>query len=180
MSITAEIADVETQQDENTFLRAWRQTVGPRTSQRTTGIPETVFGSAREYSRLIGRFPVLSGDEEMSVAKAIEAGVIADGKLTSSLEMPPAVVAELLLLALHGDTAYQSLIQSNLKLVVCVAKRFSEHDGTLMEMILDGNQGLVHAVESYDFRRGTRFAAHATSWIEQAIELGLVELLSSP
>ena len=152
----------------------------------------------RIYLREIGRVPLLTAQDEVDLAKAIEAGLFATEKLqrggvysalsqglNSGLNtglgpgldsMPEgAEIAELTLLAADGCRAKQRLIEANLRLVVSIAKRYIGRGLVFLDLIQEGNLGLIRAVEKFDYTKGYKFSTYATWWIRQAITRAIAD-----
>ncbi len=136
----------------------------------------------RIYLREIGRVPLLTAHDEVELAKAIEAGLFAEEKLQSGY--PPsagdtlgcgAKLAELALLAADGMQAKQRLIEANLRLVVSIAKRYIGRGLVFLDLIQEGNLGLIRAVEKFDYTKGYKFSTYATWWIRQAITRAIAD-----
>jgi RNA polymerase primary sigma factor len=140
-------------------------------SQRQPETPDSV----RLYLREIGRIPLLSAVDEVRLAQDIEVGILAEDRLATA---PPAGADERAELAYLVDIGYRAkarLVQSNLRLVVAVARRYSGSGTSLLDLIQEGNIGLIRAVEKFDYRRGFKFSTYATWWIRQAISRGLAD-----
>lgn len=128
------------------------------------------------YLREIGRTPLLNAQEEVELAQAIEAGKLARSQLADlNGDLDPAGRFELIQLKERGDEARQKLIQANLRLVVSVAKKYMGRGMPLLDLIQEGNIGLMRAVEKFDWRKGNRFSTYATWWIRQAVTRALAE-----
>jgi RNA polymerase sigma factor (sigma-70 family) len=127
----------------------------------------------RLYLDEIGRYPLLTHEDEMALARDIEAGREAEVELDSSPSLPPARRRELLRVTRRADEARDLFVKSNLRLVVSIAKRFQSADVALLDLIQEGNLGLIHAVEKFDWRRGFKFSTYATWWIRQSIGRGI-------
>jgi RNA polymerase primary sigma factor len=131
----------------------------------------------RIYLREIGRVPLLTAHEEVELAKAIEAGLFAEEKLAAGAA--PAACgaehAELALLVDEGTRAKQRLIESNLRLVVSIAKRYIGRGLVFLDLIQEGNLGLIRAVEKFDYTKGYKFSTYATWWIRQAITRAIAD-----
>jgi RNA polymerase sigma factor (sigma-70 family) len=128
----------------------------------------------RLYLHDIGQYPLLTKDDEARLAQAIEARSQAgqdlqakDARLTAPRRR------ELKRVVQRGDDAGRRFVQSNLRLVVSIAKRYQASGLPLLDLIQDGNLGLIHAVEKFDWRRGFKFSTYATWWIRQAITRGI-------
>jgi len=129
----------------------------------------------RIYLREIGRVPLLTAEDEVELAKAIEAGLFAEEKLASGADLPGAVRADLEVLAGEGISAKQRLIEANLRLVVSIAKRYIGRGLVFLDLIQEGNLGLIRAVEKFDYTRGYKFSTYATWWIRQAITRAIAD-----
>lgn len=128
------------------------------------------------YLREIGRTPLLNAQEEVDLAQAIEAGKLARSQLAElNGDLDPAGRFALIQLKERGDEARQKLIQANLRLVVSVAKKYMGRGMPLLDLIQEGNIGLMRAVEKFDWRKGNRFSTYATWWIRQAVTRALAE-----
>ncbi|MFB8061622.1 RNA polymerase sigma factor, partial [Kitasatospora purpeofusca] len=129
----------------------------------------------RQYLREIGRIRLLTAAEEVDLARRIEAGLFAEERLHR--EPPPAdrLATELGTLVLIGRLAKRRLIEANLRLVVSVAKRYIGRGLTLLDLVQEGNLGLIRAVEKFDYARGYKFSTYATWWIRQAMSRALAD-----
>ncbi len=131
----------------------------------------------RTYLREIGRHPLLGHDQEIELAKAIEAGDAAVERLScdNGSSVRGAERAKLLRDQHEGERARQVFIEANLRLVVSIARRYQGFGLPLLDLIQDGNIGLLRAVEKFDWRRGFKFSTYATWWIRQGVARGLAE-----
>jgi RNA polymerase primary sigma factor len=129
----------------------------------------------RIYLREIGRVPLLTAEDEVELAKAIEAGLFAQEKLAGGLPCHGAGQGELSLLAAEGLRAKQRLIEANLRLVVSIAKRYIGRGLSFLDLIQEGNLGLIRAVEKFDYTKGYKFSTYATWWIRQAITRAIAD-----
>ncbi|WP_344917273.1 RNA polymerase sigma factor RpoD [Streptosporangium oxazolinicum] len=127
----------------------------------------------RIYLREIGRVPLLTAEEEVELAKSIEAGLFAEDKLTSVVSR--LVFPEFKELAWQGTRAKQRLIEANLRLVVSIAKRYVGRGMLFLDLIQEGNLGLIRAVEKFDYTKGYKFSTYATWWIRQAITRAIAD-----
>jgi RNA polymerase sigma factor (sigma-70 family) len=124
------------------------------------------------YLAEIGRVPLLTADEEVELAKRIEAGLFAEHLLDSGGTEPrvgDCADEELERLAISGQRAKDEFIQANLRLVVAVARKYSGRGMPLIDLVQEGNLGLVRAVEKFDYQRGYKFSTYATWWIRQSV-----------
>ena len=129
----------------------------------------------RIYLREIGRVPLLTAEDEVELAKSIEAGLFAEEKLGGGIPMLGAIHGDLELLAGEGVKAKQRLIEANLRLVVSIAKRYIGRGLVFLDLIQEGNLGLIRAVEKFDYTRGYKFSTYATWWIRQAITRAIAD-----
>src|SRR5271165_3554609 len=131
----------------------------------------------RIYLREIGRVPLLTAHDEVELAKAIEAGLFAEEKLQCGVQAAAAgaQMAELMLIAADGIAAKQRLIEANLRLVVSIAKRYIGRGLVFLDLIQEGNLGLIRAVEKFDYTKGYKFSTYATWWIRQAITRAMAD-----
>jgi RNA polymerase primary sigma factor len=120
-----------------------------------------------DYLRQIGRIPLLSREQEVGLAHAIEVGLLASETLAKGSR--PAEEEDLRTLAVLGEEARQSLIRANLRLVVSIAKRYLGQGLSLLDLVQEGNVGLMRAVERFDHQRGFKFSTYGVWWIKQAI-----------
>ena len=127
----------------------------------------------RLYLTDIGQYPLLTKDDEVRLAKAIEAGNEARAALEAASELQAARRRELRRQAQDGESAQRTFVQSNLRLVVSIAKKYQASGLPLLDLIQEGNLGLMHAVEKFDWRKGFKFSTYATWWIRQAITRGI-------
>ena len=126
----------------------------------------------RLYLTDIGQYDLLTKDGEVRLAQAIEAGIAARRELEAA-GLGPARKRELRRVVREGDRAEQDFVQSNLRLVVSIAKKYQASGLPLLDLIQEGNLGLMHAVEKFDWRKGFKFSTYATWWIRQAITRGI-------
>jgi len=129
----------------------------------------------RIYLREIGRVPLLTAEDEVELAKSIEAGLFAEEKLCCGIAVPGAIHDDLELLVREGGKAKQRLIEANLRLVVSIAKRYIGRGLVFLDLIQEGNLGLIRAVEKFDYTRGYKFSTYATWWIRQAITRAIAD-----
>jgi RNA polymerase primary sigma factor len=131
----------------------------------------------RIYLREIGRVPLLTAHDEVELAKAIEAGLFAEEKIQGGVQAgcAGAQLAELMLIAADGIAAKQRLIEANLRLVVSIAKRYIGRGLVFLDLIQEGNLGLIRAVEKFDYTKGYKFSTYATWWIRQAITRAIAD-----
>ena len=130
----------------------------------------------RQYLREIGRIPLLTALQEVELARQVEAGLFAEEYLNAhpGLAEEP-LVSDLDKLIVLGRIAKRRLIEANLRLVVSVAKRYVGRGLTMLDLVQEGNLGLIRAVEKFDYARGYKFSTYATWWIRQAMSRALAD-----
>jgi RNA polymerase primary sigma factor len=123
----------------------------------------------QDYLKQIGKVALLNAAQEVELAKRIEAGLFAEDTLTRDKERAPKLRAELECIVADGRQAKNDLLEANLRLVVSLARRYTGHGMLLLDLIQEGNLGLIRAVEKFDYTMGFKFSTYATWWIRQAI-----------
>ncbi|RSM85147.1 RNA polymerase subunit sigma [Kibdelosporangium aridum] len=126
----------------------------------------------RNYLTRIAAVPLLTAAEEIELAKQVEAGVFAAELLHSANDLP-GTRAELATIVQEGESARIRMIEANLRLVVAAARAWIGPRLPLLDLIQEGNLGLIHAVEKFDYKRGFRFSTYAMWWIKQTIRRGI-------
>ncbi|GAA4847736.1 RNA polymerase sigma factor [Kitasatospora terrestris] len=129
----------------------------------------------RQYLREIGRVRLLTAAEEVELARQIEAGLFAEEALDRTPDLDERCTDDLDHLVVLGRIAKRRLIEANLRLVVSVAKRYVGRGLTLLDLVQEGNLGLIRAVEKFDYARGYKFSTYATWWIRQAMSRALAD-----
>jgi RNA polymerase primary sigma factor len=129
----------------------------------------------RQYLREIGRIPLLTAVQEVELARAVEAGLFADERLLTNFDLPAEDRRDLHVLVLQGQSAKRKLIEANLRLVVSIAKRYIGRGMSILDLVQEGNLGLIRAVEKFDYARGYKFSTYATWWIRQAMSRALAD-----
>jgi RNA polymerase primary sigma factor len=147
----------------------------PRAGSADSGRRPATGDLVRIYLREIGRVPLLTAEAEVELAKSIEAGLFADEKLQGGFPLMDAAGAELAQLTADGIQAKQRLIEANLRLVVSIAKRYIGRGLVFLDLIQEGNLGLIRAVEKFDYTKGYKFSTYATWWIRQAITRAIAD-----
>ena len=128
----------------------------------------------RLYLTDIGQYPLLTKEGEVELAKKIEEGLKAEEKTkANSAKLTPTEIRKLKVIIRRGSKAERTFVQSNLRLVVSIAKKYQASGLPLLDLIQEGNLGLMHAVEKFDWRKGFKFSTYATWWIRQAITRGI-------
>ncbi|NEB04290.1 RNA polymerase sigma factor [Streptomyces sp. SID13726] len=146
--------------------------VPPRSRADTSGPSSDLF---RQYLREIGRIPLLTAAEEVELARRVEAGLFAEEKLSNTPDLDSQLALDLDRLVVLGRMAKRRLIEANLRLVVSVAKRYVGRGLTMLDLVQEGNLGLIRAVEKFDYARGYKFSTYATWWIRQAMSRALAD-----
>ncbi len=125
----------------------------------------------RLYLNEIGQHDLLTREDEQRIGRVIDAGRRASAQLGAggAAELPDATVAELQAAVAAGEQAAKQFVEANLRLVVSIAKRYQSAGLPLLDLVQEGNMGLIHALEKFDFGRGFKFSTYATWWIRQAI-----------
>ncbi|MFD7472355.1 RNA polymerase sigma factor [Streptomyces sp. NPDC059837] len=145
----------------------------PRGRGTDTGGPSSDL--FRQYLREIGRIPLLTAAEEVELARRVEAGLFAEEKLRLTPDLDSQLALDLDKLVVMGRMAKRRLIEANLRLVVSVAKRYVGRGLTMLDLVQEGNLGLIRAVEKFDYARGYKFSTYATWWIRQAMSRALAD-----
>jgi len=135
----------------------------------------TMGDSVHTYLKSIGRTSLLTAEQEVNLAKRIEAGLFAEHKLDSEPDLPEEYRRELALVAEDGRRAKAHMLEANLRLVVSVAKKYSDRGLSLLDVVQEGNLGLIRAVEKFDYTKGYKFSTYAMWWIRQAIQRGFAD-----
>jgi RNA polymerase primary sigma factor len=129
----------------------------------------------KDYLKQIGKVPLLNAEMEVELAKRIEAGLFAEEKLAKGGKITPKVLEELEWIAEDGKRAKNHLLEANLRLVVSLAKRYTGRGMLFLDLIQEGNLGLIRAVEKFDYTKGYKFSTYATWWIRQAITRAMAD-----
>jgi len=131
--------------------------------------------SVHTYLKSIGRRNLLTAEEEVDLAKRIEAGLFAEHKLDTEHRLSKQNRADLEAVAEDGRRAKAHMLEANLRLVVSVAKKYSDRGLSLLDVVQEGNLGLIRAVEKFDYTKGYKFSTYAMWWIRQAIQRGFAD-----
>jgi len=161
---------------------------GATAAPRPTHTESGSFDPVRMYLKEIGKVPLLTAEQEVTLAKRIEAGLDAAEKLDppttdadgNPVAAPPAAISESQRASYHavrrdGELARRQLTEANLRLVVSIAKRYVGRGMALLDLIQEGNLGLIRAVEKFDYTKGFKFSTYATWWIRQAITRSIAD-----
>jgi RNA polymerase primary sigma factor len=129
----------------------------------------------KDYLKQIGKVALLNAAEEVELAMRIEAGLFAEDKLANTDNLSPSAKRELQWVAKDGQRAKSHLLGANLRLVVSLAKRYTGRGMQFLDLIQEGNLGLIRAVEKFDYTKGFKFSTYATWWIRQAITRAMAD-----
>jgi RNA polymerase primary sigma factor/RNA polymerase nonessential primary-like sigma factor len=129
----------------------------------------------RTYLNGIGRTKLLTAAEEVDLAQRIEVGVFAQARLDTEPDLDRGLRADLRAIAADGRAAKTHLLEANLRLVVSVAKRYTGRGMPMLDLIQEGNVGLIRAVEKFDYTKGFKFSTYATWWIRQAVTRAMAD-----
>jgi RNA polymerase primary sigma factor len=135
----------------------------------------SVSDPVRLYLNEIGRYPLLTAQQEVELSMQVEAGQRALARIESEDGLSEEDVGLLKTERRRGEEAHASLVQSNLRLVVAISRRYAGRGMALLDLIQEGNVGLMRAVERFDYRRGFKFSTYATWWIRQAISRAIAD-----
>ena len=131
--------------------------------------------SVHTYLKSIGRTSLLTAEQEVNLAKRIEAGLFAEHKLATEPDLAAGYRRDLEDVAEDGRRAKAHMLEANLRLVVSVAKKYSDRGLSLLDVVQEGNLGLIRAVEKFDYTKGYKFSTYAMWWIRQAIQRGFAD-----
>ncbi len=130
----------------------------------------------KDYLKQIGKVPLLNAEQEVELAKRIEAGLFAEEKLAEGMDGPESAARlDMEWIAEDGRRAKNHLLEANLRLVVSLAKRYTGRGMLFLDLIQEGNLGLIRAVEKFDYTKGYKFSTYATWWIRQAITRAMAD-----
>ena len=163
----------ESQNEENSFVL--------KDSEEDDAPPQTVLTAGatadpvKDYLKLIGRVPLLNAELEVSLAQSVEAGLFAEERLAKDKKMDKKLKREYQQIVLNGRRDKNHLLEANLRLVVSLAKRYTGRGMLFLDLIQEGNLGLIRAVEKFDYTKGYKFSTYATWWIRQAITRAMAD-----
>ena len=151
--------------------------IAPEISAEDLDAQSPAADLVRVYLNGIGKTALLTAAQEVELAKRIEAGVFAQHVLDEAApgELDPQYAADLRAIVRDGRRARNHLLEANLRLVVSLAKRYTGRGMPLLDLIQEGNLGLIRAVEKFDYTKGFKFSTYATWWIRQAITRGMAD-----
>jgi RNA polymerase primary sigma factor len=173
---SAEESDEEFADDELTSIEAEAAALADSGSSADLDDQTPAMGdSVHTYLKSIGRTSLLTAEQEVDLAKRIEAGLFAEHKLDSEPDLDPDYRTSLEMVAEDGRRAKSHMLEANLRLVVSVAKKYSDRGLSLLDVVQEGNLGLIRAVEKFDYTKGYKFSTYAMWWIRQAIQRGFAD-----
>jgi len=143
--------------------------------ERAASIAGATADTVKDYLEQIGKVPLLNAAEEVELAMRIEAGLFAEDKLANTPNLSKELERELKWVARDGQRAKSHLVRRNLRLVVSLAKRYTGRGMEFLDLIQEGNLGLIRAVEKFDYTKGFKFSTYATWWIRQAITRAMAD-----
>ena len=129
----------------------------------------------KDYLKQIGKVALLSAEQEVDLAKRIEAGLFAEEQLATCLDIKKSDIEDYQIIIEDGHRAKNHLLEANLRLVVSLAKRYTGRGMLFLDLIQEGNLGLIRAVEKFDYTKGYKFSTYATWWIKQAITRAMAD-----
>ncbi|MEY4366673.1 MAG: hypothetical protein RLZ28_88 [Actinomycetota bacterium] len=142
---------------------------------QSTSITGATADPVKDYLKQIGKVALLNAELEVDLAKRIEAGLFAEEKLATDLKLDEDTKRDLRWVAKDGQRAKSHLLEANLRLVVSLAKRYTGRGMQFLDLIQEGNLGLIRAVEKFDYTKGYKFSTYATWWIRQAITRAMAD-----
>jgi RNA polymerase primary sigma factor len=142
---------------------------------QSTSITGATADPVKDYLKQIGKVALLNAELEVDLAKRIEAGLFAEEKLATDSKLSEDTKRDLRWVAKDGQRAKSHLLEANLRLVVSLAKRYTGRGMQFLDLIQEGNLGLIRAVEKFDYTKGYKFSTYATWWIRQAITRAMAD-----
>jgi RNA polymerase primary sigma factor len=167
LEVIEAVDDSEGAEEREEALRREAEELAARTSSTSDPV--------RMYLKEIGRVPLLTAEQEVDLATRIEAGLFAAEKLASGEPLDEDTVRDLRWIEADGVRAKRGLVEANLRLVVSIAKRYVGRGMLFLDLIQEGNLGLIRAVEKFDYTKGYKFSTYATWWIRQAITRAIAD-----
>jgi RNA polymerase primary sigma factor len=143
--------------------------------EQTVTVAGATADPVKDYLKQIGKVPLLNAEQEVELAKRIEAGLFSEEKLGRDVKVSVKLLDELEWIAEDGRRAKNHLLEANLRLVVSLAKRYTGRGMLFLDLIQEGNLGLIRAVEKFDYTKGYKFSTYATWWIRQAITRAMAD-----
>ncbi|MBA2445947.1 MAG: RNA polymerase sigma factor [Nocardioidaceae bacterium] len=143
--------------------------------EQTVTVAGATADPVKDYLKQIGKVPLLNAEQEVELAKRIEAGLFSEEKLHRETKVSDKLLDELGWISEDGRRAKNHLLEANLRLVVSLAKRYTGRGMLFLDLIQEGNLGLIRAVEKFDYTKGYKFSTYATWWIRQAITRAMAD-----
>jgi len=143
--------------------------------EQTVTVAGATADPVKDYLKQIGKVPLLNAEQEVELAKRIEAGLFSEEKLARETKISAKLMDELAWISEDGRRAKYHLLEANLRLVVSLAKRYTGRGMLFLDLIQEGNLGLIRAVEKFDYTKGFKFSTYATWWIRQAITRAMAD-----
>ncbi len=168
----ADAEDAEEDDEKAGFVLGHAEDDAPVQQVMTAG---ATADPVKDYLKQIGKVALLNAEQEVDLAKRIEAGLFAEEKLATGEKIPAAMRRELQWISNDGRHAKNHLLEANLRLVVSLAKRYTGRGMLFLDLIQEGNLGLIRAVEKFDYTKGYKFSTYATWWIRQAITRAMAD-----
>lgn len=165
--------DVESTEKAGGFVVSETEEDAPQ--QRAVNIVGATADPVKDYLKQIGKVALLNAEEEVDLATRIEAGLYAEHKMQQEEITDPRLRRDMQLIIADGRRAKNHLLEANLRLVVSLAKRFTGRGMLFLDLIQEGNLGLIRAVEKFDYTMGYKFSTYATWWIRQAITRAMAD-----
>ena len=163
----------ESQNEENAFtIKDSEEDDAPAQTVLTAG---ATADPVKDYLKLIGRVPLLNAEMEVELSLQVEAGLFAEEHIANDKKLDKKLQREYEQLVLQGRRAKNHLLEANLRLVVSLAKRYTGRGMLFLDLIQEGNLGLIRAVEKFDYTKGYKFSTYATWWIRQAITRAMAD-----
>ena len=163
----------ESQNEENAFtIKDSEEDDAPAQTVLTAG---ATADPVKDYLKLIGRVPLLNAEMEVELSLQVEAGLFAEEKIAHDKKIDKKLKREYEQLIIQGRRAKNHLLEANLRLVVSLAKRYTGRGMLFLDLIQEGNLGLIRAVEKFDYTKGYKFSTYATWWIRQAITRAMAD-----
>ena len=150
-------------------------TIRPAMTEQDLDAQSPAADLVRVYLNGIGRTALLNAEQEVELAKQIEVGLYAKHVLATRKRLSAVKKRDLAQLVREGESARSHLLEANLRLVVSLAKRYTGRGMPLLDLIQEGNLGLIRAMEKFDYAKGFKFSTYATWWIRQAITRGMAD-----
>jgi RNA polymerase primary sigma factor len=142
---------------------------------QTTSITGATADPVKDYLKQIGKVALLNAELEVDLAMRVEAGLFAEEKLATDKKLSKEMIRDLRWVVKDGQRAKSHLLEANLRLVVSLAKRYTGRGMQFLDLIQEGNLGLIRAVEKFDYTKGFKFSTYATWWIRQAITRAMAD-----